>query len=123
MSHFVNVSACPLPTTIHYSLPSDKCHELATRFEFDQVVSLSGDFQLTSEKDYFILKGSYKGEVILNGKTVVAEEPISLALLTSETQEALFDLTEDFEILDAKQTFDLQEVLGQYLYLEVCDFE
>lgn len=123
MSHFVNVNTFTLPASIHYSLPHDKCHELATRFEFDQVVALSGDFQLASEKDYFILKGSYKGEVILNGKNVVVEELISLALLTSKTQEALFDLTEDLEILDEKQTFDLEEVLGQYLYLEVCDFD
>lgn len=123
MSHFVNVNTFTLPASIHYSLPPDKCHELAKRFEFDRIVSLSGDFQLTSEKDYFILKGSYRGEVVLNGKNVMAEEQISLALLTSETQEALFDLTEDFEILDEKQTFDLEEVLGQYLYLEVCDFE
>jgi hypothetical protein len=123
MSHFVNVSTLTLPANIHYSLPPDNSPELAKRFEFDQVLSLSGDFQLTAEKDYFVLKGSYKGEVVLNGKNVVAEEPISLFLLTSHTQEALFNLTEDFEILDENQTFDLEEVLGQYLYLEVCDFE
>ncbi|MEK7654772.1 MAG: hypothetical protein AAB323_00760 [Pseudomonadota bacterium] len=117
------MSAFTLPTTIHYSLPLANCQALAARFELDQVVSLSGDFQLISEKDYFILKGSYKGEVILNGKNVMVEEPISLALLTSQTQEVLFDLTEDFEILDGNHTFDLEEVLGQYLYLEVCDFE
>lgn len=123
MSHFVNVATFTLPASIHYSLPPDMRQELAKRFEFDQILSLSGDFQLTAEKDYFILKGSYKGEVILNGKNVMAEESVTLFLLTSQTQEALFDLTEDFEILDENQAFDLEEVLGQYLYLEVCDFE
>lgn len=123
MSHFVNVSTLTLPASIHYSLASDMCQELAKRFEFDQILSLVGDFQLTAEKDYFILKGAYKGEVILNGKNVLAEESITLFLLTAHTQEALFDLTEDFEILDDNKTFDLEEVLGQYLYLEICDFE
>ncbi len=123
MPHFVKMSTFTLPASIHYSLSADMRPELAKRFEFDQILSLSGDFQLMAEKDYFILKGSYKGEVVLNGKNVLAEESISLFLLTSHTQEALFDLTEDFEILDENQAFDLEEVLGQYLYLEVCDFE
>lgn len=123
MSHLVNVSTLTLPAALHYSISPDMCQELAKRFEFDQVLSLTGDFHLTAEKDYFILKGNYKGEVILNGKNVLAEEQITLFLLTSHTQEALFDLTEDFEILDENKSFDLAEVLGQYLYLEVCDFE
>lgn len=122
MSHFVSVNTLVLPASIHYSLSSSMCDELSKRFEFDKIVSLSGDFQLMAEKEYFILKGNYKGEVVLDGKTVTVEEPITLALLTSQTQEALFDLTEDFEILDDTQTFDLEEILGQYLYLEVCNF-
>ncbi len=123
MPHFVNVGVLTLPASINYSLPSDACHELAKRFEFDQIFSLSGKFQLTAEKNYFVLIGNYKGEVVLNGKQVVTEEQITLFLLTSQTQEAQFDITEDFEMLDENQTFDLEEVLGQYLYLEVCDFE
>lgn len=122
MSHFVSVNTLVLPASIHYSIPSSMCDELSKRFEFDKIVSLSGDFQLVAEKEYFILKGNYKGEVVLNGKNVTVEEPITLALLTSQTQEVLFDLTEDFEILDDTQTFDLEETLGQYLYLEVCNF-
>lgn len=121
MSHFVNVSALTLPAAIHYKISPNMCDEFSKRFEFDKILSLSGDFQLVAEKDFFILKGNYKGEAVFNGKAVSVEEPITLALLTSQTQEALFDLTEDFEILDDKQTFDLEEVLGQYFYLEVCD--
>lgn len=123
MPHFVNISTLTLPASIQYSLSSDICHELAQRFDFDKILSLSGSFQLTPEKDYFILKGTYKGEVVLHGKNVLAEESITLFLLTSQTQEALFDITDDFEVLDNNQTFDLEEILGQYLYLEVCDFE
>lgn len=123
MPHFVSVSTLTLPASIHYSSSPDIRDDLAKRFEFDKVLSLSGDFQLTAEKEYFVLTGNYKGEVVLGGNHVMVEEPVTLALLTSETQEALFDLTEDFEILDDNQAFDLEEVLGQYLYLDVSDFD
>lgn len=123
MPHLINVRELSLPAAIHYSVSSDVCHELTKRFEFDQIVSLSGEFQLAAEKDFFVLRGTYKGEVVLNGSRVVVEEPIELFLLASQAQDTAFDITEDFEILDENFSFDLEELLGQYLYLEICDFE
>ena len=123
MAYFVNVSTLTLPASLFYDLSSDISLELANRFDFDQIVSLSGTFELTAKEDYFVLKGNYEGEVVSHGQRIAVEDTVTLFLLTAKTQEALFDLTDDFEILDDNQSFDLEEVLGQYLYLDVCDFE
>jgi|GEM_PF-5900750 len=123
MSYLVNVGTLTLPASLSYKISPDTTCELADRFEFDKINSLSGNFQLTAVEDYFVLKGTYTGEVELKNQIIRIEEPITLFLLTSQTQEALFDLTDDFEILDNNQSFDLEEILSQYLFLEVCDFE
>ena len=123
MPCFINVYESKIPEKICYTASKEICDQLAQRFDFDQVIDLSGEFELNSEKDYFVLKGNYKSTMILNGETIAISEPIVLFLLTSQTQEAFFEITDDFEILDNNHSFDLEEILGQYLYLEMFERE
>ena len=120
MAHIVNIAELTLPAQIEYAASPEVCRALEERFEFDTIQSLSGQFTITEAKDHYVLEGSYKSLVIWEGSEINIEESVKVFLLTSSTQEALFDILDDFEILE-NQTFDLEEILSQYLYLYVCD--